>query len=181
MKSYALVFCLLLTACSHLPPAIENAPLYDVSYQQAAQNITHYKDAPVRWGGVIVEVENEQNASLVQVLYYPLNGYGKPQTDETNPGRFVFKTEKFLDPAIYSKNSLVTVAGNLAGNIDCVIGKKNLSLPLINASTIYLWPPQIDNYYGQAGFGFGYYPYGYGAYPYYWRPYYRPFAPYPWW
>jgi outer membrane lipoprotein len=40
----------------------------------------------VRWGGVIIGVENEQNFSLVQVLYYPLNSNGRPQTDKQNKG-----------------------------------------------------------------------------------------------
>lgn len=178
MKCYLLINCLLLAACSHLPSAIENPPLYDISYGQAIQDINHYKNAPIRWGGIIVDVENEQNASLVQILFYPLSSSGRPMLDEANEGRFVIKSPQFLDPAIYSPNTPITVAGTLTGDIERTIGKKTLRLPLISATALHLWPSQLDSYYSRGSFGYGYN--GFGAYPYFWQPYYRPFMPYPW-
>ncbi len=174
MKRYLLTICLLLNACSNLPTAIKNPPLYDISYTQAIQNIANYKNAPVRWGGIIIDVENEQNFSLVQVLYYPLNSNGRPQTDKPNEGRFVFKSPEFLDPAVYTKNMEITIAGTLIGDLERTIGKKVMRLPLISATTIYRWPVYVyDNDYD--GFGYGYNPY-YGGYPYYWGNYYWPSA-----
>ena len=62
MKRYLLsIYLLLLSACSNLPPAIEDPPLFDLSYSQATQKISQYKEAPVRWGGIIIDVENEQS------------------------------------------------------------------------------------------------------------------------
>lgn len=172
MKRYLLTACLLLTACSTLPTAIKNPPQYDISYTQAIGNIGSYKNAPVRWGGIIVDVENEQNFSLVQVLYYPLSSNGQPQVDQSAEGRFVFRSPEFLDPAIYTKNTKVTVAGTLIGDIERTIGKKVMRLPLISATTIYRWPVYVySNYYDD--FGYGYNPY-YGGYPYYWGNYYWP-------
>lgn len=172
MKPYLLAVCLLLNACSNLPPAIKSPPLFDISYTQAVQDIAHYKDAPVRWGGIIIDVENEQNFSLVQVLYYPLNGDGRPQTEQLNEGRFLIKSPEFLDPAVYTKNTEITVAGMLTGDLERTIGKKVMRLPLIAATNIHLWPVYVyDSYY--EGFGYGYNPY-YGGYPYYWGNYYWP-------
>ena len=185
MKPYLLSICLLLAACSNLPPLIENPPLYDISYSEATRNIAHYKDAPVRWGGVVIDVENEQNFSLVQVLYYPLNSYGRPRLDKPNDGRFLIKSPDFLDPAVYTKNTEITVAGTLKGDIERVVGSKSLRLPMISAKIIHLWPAYVPgNYYGYGGYGYGGFGYGnpyygyYGYYPYY--PYYRGgfFGPY---
>ena len=39
MKRYLLLICLLLNACSNLPLAIKNPPLYDISY--TASNPEH--------------------------------------------------------------------------------------------------------------------------------------------
>ena len=171
MKRYLLSTCLLLlSACSNLPPAIEDAPLYDVSYSQVTRNVAQFKEAPVRWGGIVVDVENEQNFSLVQVLYYPLNSYGRPRLDQANEGRFLIKSSQFLDPAVYTKDTEITVAGTLKGDIERKIGNKTLRLPLISSSVIYRWPDYVPgNYYGYDGFGYPYYGY-YGYYPYY--PYY---------
>ena len=178
MKRYLLSICIsLLSACSNLPPAIEDPPLYDISYNQAIQDIAHFKEAPVRWGGVIIDVENEQNFSLVQVLYYPLNNYGRPRLDKHNQGRFLFKSAEFLDPAVYKKDSEITVAGKLKGDIQRSVGNKTFRMPLISATVIHLWPPYVPvNYYGYGGYGYGYPYYGYyGYYPYYWGGYYYPY------
>ncbi|MDP3589611.1 MAG: Slp family lipoprotein [Methylobacter sp.] len=176
MKRYLLILCLVLNACSTVPLAIKNPPLLDISYTQAIQEIAKYTKAPVRWGGIIVDVENEQNFSLVQVLYYPLDSDGEPQIDKQYVGRFVFKSADFLDPAIYTKDAKITVAGVLIGDLDRTVGKKVLRLPLVSATTIYLWPVyEYDNYYDGFGYGYGYNSY-YGGYPYYWGNYYWPSA-----
>ena len=130
MKRHLIAICLLfLSACSNLPPAIEDPPLYDISYSQATQNIARFKDAPVRWGGVVIDVENEQNFSLVQILYYPLNSYGRPRLDKPNEGRFLIKSPEFLDPAVYTKDSEITVAGILKGDVERKVGNKTLRFP----------------------------------------------------
>ena len=180
MKNYLWCFCLLLTACSNLPPAIEDAPPYNLGYQEALTSTSNFKNAPVRWGGVIVEVENEQNASYLQILFYPLSSFGRPQIDEANEGRFVIKSTEFLDPAIYTKNTSITVAGILAGDIERTIGKKTLRLPLITPShPIHLWPTQLESQYNRGSIGFGYGINSFGVYPYMYQPYYRPFMGYP--
>jgi len=176
MKRYLLLTCLLLAACSSLPPAIKNPPLHDISYAQAIQQIANYKNAPVRWGGVIIDVENEQNFSLLQVLYYPLGSNARPQTDQPNEGRFLIKSPEFLDPAVYTRNTKITVAGTLTGDVERIIGKKVLRLPLVAATTIHFWPVYVyDNRYDGFGYGFGYgYSPYYRGYPYYWGDYYWP-------
>jgi outer membrane lipoprotein len=183
MKPYLLAICLLLSACSNLPPAIENPPLYDISYSEAIRDIAHYKEAPVRWGGVVIDVENEQSFSLVQILYYPLNSYGRPQLDKTNEGRFLIKSPEFLDPAVYTKNSEITVAGTLKGDIERAVGNKSLRLPIISAKVIHLWPAYVPgNYYGYGGYGYGGFGYGYPYYGYYgYYPYYRGGLIWPYW
>jgi outer membrane lipoprotein len=181
MKQHLLSICLLLlSACSNLPPAIEKPPLYDISYGEATRNIARFKEAPVRWGGVIIDVENEQNFSLIQVLYYPLSSWGRPDTDDPNEGRFLIKSADFLDPAVYKKDTEITVAGVLKGDIERKVGNKTLRLPLISSTVIHLWPAYAyapGSYYGYGGYGYGYpYPYyGYYGYPYYWGGYFSPY------
>lgn len=185
MKNYLLFACFLLTACTSLPPAIEDPPAYDLSYHEAIMNIAKYKNAPVRWGGTIIEVENEASFSAIQVLSYPLGNHGYPDTNEANQGRFVIKSATFLDPAVYTKNTAITIAGSIAGDTERTIGKKTLRLPLVTATQIYLWQEQDYSHFqsGYGGYGYGGfgYPYGgfYGYGPYYpgafygYSPYFR--------
>ncbi len=182
MKRYLLILCLLLVGCSGLPPTIEDPPAFDLAYSYAVQDATRYKNMPVRWGGVIAEVDNEQNASFIQILLYPLNSWGRPMLDEQPQGRFVAKSTKFLDPLVYAKNSEITVAGTLSGNINRTIGQKAMTLPLVSSITLYLWPAYTynnNNYYGGYGYG-GFAPYGgFGGFGYY-SPYYYGFPRYGW-
>ncbi len=181
MKYFALIAFFVLAACSNLPTAIEDPPAFDLGYTEAMTNLNKYKNAPVRWGGTIVEVENEPTYSAIQILFYPLGSYGRPDLDEPNLGRFVVKSAEFLDPAVYKKNTSITVAGVLEADTERTVGNKVLHLPLIAARQIHLWPEENYNpYYGGYG-GFGYggfgYPYGgfYGSYPYYGGGFYRPY------
>lgn len=181
MKIFLVFIYLILAACSSLPSAIEDPPAYDLGYQEAITNSKKFNNAPVRWGGVIVEVENEANFSALQVLSYPLNSSARPGLDEKEQGRFVVKSPSFLDPAVYTKNTPITVAGNLLGITERKIGNKSLQLPMISANHIQLWQDDYYYpyypYYGYGGWGYGigvgsgFYPYGgfgYGYYPYYW-------------
>lgn len=182
MRRYSLLVCLLLSACAGLPSAVRDVPVKDISYSQASQNLNSYKDTSVRWGGVIIDVENEQNFTLIQILSYPLNYYGRPQLNKSSEGRFVIKSTEFLDPAVYAKDKEITVAGTLQGDIERTIGKKTVRLPLLASRAIYLWPVyQASPYYGYGYSGFGgygfnpYFGYGYYGSPYYWGGWYRPY------
>ncbi|HSN23619.1 MAG TPA: Slp family lipoprotein [Methylomicrobium sp.] len=178
-RLFSVFYLFFIASCSTLPTEIEEPPAIDISYLQAIDNISQYKGAAVRWGGVIIDVLNEQNYSLLQLMAYPLNSYGRPQKNKPHEGRFYVKSSEFLDPAIYAKDQEVTAAGLLSGDKELTIGKKTLRLPIIDAKTIHLWPDyECAPYYYNGGFSPGaYYPfsgyYGYYGYPYYWGGYYR--------
>lgn len=140
MKPYLFLLYLLLSACAGLPPAVKNTPALPISYYQASHNTNDYKDAPIRWGGVIINVENEAQFSLMQVLFYPLDNSGRPRLNQPAEGRFVVKNAEFLDPAIYTKDKEITVAGTIFGNIERTVGKRIIRVPLISATAIHLWP-----------------------------------------
>lgn len=170
-----------LVGCSNLPPAIQDPPPLDISYSQAQGDSAHHKNAPVRWGGVIIDVQNEQTFSRIQILSYPLNSYGRPRLDKPYVGRFLVESPEFLDPAIYTKDAEITVAGTLKGLQERNVGNKTLQLPLLQSSVIYLWPVYAPSnfygypyYYGTAGFGYGYPYYGNYGSPFFWGGYYPP-------
>ena len=177
----ALSACVLLSACAGLPPAVREVPVAKVSYSEVSEDPNSYKDTSVRWGGVVIDVENEENYTLVQVLSYPLNYTGRPQLNKQSDGRFVIKSSEFLDPAVYKKDKEITVAGTVEGDIERMIGKKHVRLPLLSSKAIYLWPVYQYDPYAYRGFGYGFSPYfgygGYYGYPYYWGVPYRPY----WW
>lgn len=148
MRFCLLFISLLLGACSAMPPAFEIEGIREVSYAQVSENTQSYKDTLVQWGGVIIEVNHEQNASLMQVLFYPLDYYGRPEIDKPSAGYFIVKSSKTLDPEDYVASREVVVVGSVAGKTEVSASYGNTSLPLIEATAIHLWPIAYrDNYY----------------------------------
>ncbi|MDT8364066.1 MAG: Slp family lipoprotein [Nitrosomonas sp.] len=160
----SLALLVFLGACGSMPPAIRDFSAIDMPYQLASQNTDSYQGTPIRWGGTVIEVENETDSSLVQILYYPLDRNGFPQTNQPSEGRFAVRTSDFLDPAILAKNSKVTVIGTLAGGAERTIGNKLIHIPLILSEGIYLWPKDYDV---NRTYRYGRYPYNYYPYPYF--------------
>ena len=168
MKICLSLFCLLLGACTNMPKTIQNMNVVDITYSQASQNIESHRNVPVRWGGIIIDVENEEDFSLIQVLSYPLNFSGRPQLDDSHGGRFVIKSTEFLDPMVYAKDNQISVVGTLDGDIQRTVGKKIIQVPLIQSMGIHLWPKRQNNHYG-----FG--PHHYYSYPFFRGGYYYPY------
>ncbi|MBU2571285.1 MAG: Slp family lipoprotein [Gammaproteobacteria bacterium] len=180
MKWLILFSALILPGCSSLPVAIQNAPVPDIKYTETIDRIDTYKNYRVRWGGTIIQVDNEENLSRLQILHYPLDRFGRPQTDQETAGRFILETPEFYDPAVYRKNTQITAAGILKGSDSLKIGNKSLTVPVVEIQTIHRWPERTQrDCRCDFGAGFGYGPYPWGFYPYgYYR--YRPRFYYPW-
>jgi len=140
---------------------MKDARVVDISYAVASQNIDSYKDVPVRWGGIIIDVENEENFSLVQALFYPLNYFGRPKLNRLYGDRFVIKSTEFLDPVIYARGREITVVGTLNGDIERTVGKKVIRVPLILSTATHLWPKYYHNDYYSYSYSYGY---GYRTY-----------------
>jgi len=58
-----------------MPPSIMNTHVVIVPYSEA----NSHKNDVVRWGGLITDIENEENHILIKVQFYPLNESGRPQ------------------------------------------------------------------------------------------------------
>ena len=113
-----------------MPIATEDVRVVDVSYSQASQSLDGNKDVLVRWGGVIIDVENEK-FSIIQVKFYPLNYLGRPQLDKSSEGYFVIKGAEFPNPVVYAKNMEITVVGTLKGAIERTVDEEIIRVPLI--------------------------------------------------
>jgi outer membrane lipoprotein len=163
--SLTLLPIVFLTACSGLPKKMRHEPYTRVSLKEAKTNLSNYQNKPLRWGGTLVSVTNKKTLSQAQILYYPINRYGRPNTSRKTEGRFAISQTQFLDPAIYKEGAEITVTGILSGNIKQKIGEKTLIVPMLKTSHIHIWPKhqQFDN-------RFQHYPY-YHPSPYYYPPF----------
>ena len=111
----------------------------------------------------------------------PLDDTARPVRVDQSGGRFLACAQGFFDPEVYPPDRLMTVVGWLTGTSPEKVGGYEYQAPLIDAYTVFLWPPRPQYAYGWGpgpywGWGPGLWAYGgpawypWGPYPYAYRP-----------
>ena len=164
MRSLLALVVLLLTACSNVPVAIKNAPDPDLQLTQITGNISSYQGQFVRWGGQVIKVDNNDDGAIIEVAQFPLNSYGRPEISKDSEGRFLARTEAFVDPYIFKAGTLLTVAGIVTAGQNVTIDRKTLSLPIVKIKELYRWSASAYRRTPDYWYGYPYYHdyFGYG-------------------
>jgi outer membrane lipoprotein len=116
-----------------------------IPFESLVLNPDFYQGRLMLLGGYILETENTREGTVLIVLQAPLGYRDEPGSRELSQGRFLLRSIKFLDPAIYSKDRRVTVGGAVAGSQQRELGSGVYNYPVIDAQQWYLWPK--DAYY----------------------------------
>jgi len=148
MKFFALLISLLLSACSVLPPVFNDSNIKNLSYTQVMGSNGNLEGALVRWGGVIIGLENNESQSTLKVMYYPIDRYGRPDIDSSSEGYFVINSPEPLDSKQYTEGRELVAVGVIAGKTEPSAKYGSTGLPVIKATGIHLWPLVYrENYY----------------------------------
>ena len=110
-----------------------------IPFQWISQNPERYKGILVIWGGEVIETRNLKEGTQVIILQRSLGYSEEPLLASTSGGRFIALYNGFLDPAIYKKGRIITVAGIIEGEKMLPLYEIEYSYPYINAKEIYLW------------------------------------------
>jgi outer membrane lipoprotein len=162
---------MLMTACSSsIPVEIRQSPANAPDLAQVREQPGGYVAQPVRWGGMILETENTQNASRLTIIAFPLSDNGQPQTSAQSPGRFIAIVDKFLEPLVYSRDRLITVTCNFFKTETLKIGEYPYVYPLVEVDHYYLWPEKRVPYYTDYPPYWRYDPWYYPGYPWHYPP-----------
>ena len=105
----------------------------------AVQPKAHAKGAALTWGGVVIEVRNLRDRTILEVLSYPLTNDGRPDTGEPSQGRFLADRRGFLEPRDYAPGRVVTVTGPLLGYQDGTVAGAGYRFPAVSADELRLW------------------------------------------
>ncbi|MEE8507533.1 MAG: Slp family lipoprotein [Myxococcota bacterium] len=163
--SVLLGLALFVAGCVTAPPAIRHAPPGNLRLAEARDDISAHAGSVVRWGGIIISVENEDNETWIEVLEYKLTHSGRPRRDSRSEGRFLVRVDEFLDPVIYAQDREITAFGTLEGGVERRIGKQPYRFPVVHSSEHFLWKARRryayhPTYYYGLGFH-GYYGLGF--------------------
>lgn len=169
----ALVAGLALSGCaSPIPDLIKQAPPVDIRVEEAQQTPDAFIDSQVRWGGSIIQVENLENRTLIEVLSRRLFTDGKPDANSSSQGRFKIALPGFVEPASFPKDRMITVRGRVAQLVKGTVGSYRYPYPVVEPDGYYLWPEEREYRYRDTydPFFYPWYPYPYWGYrhPYYW-------------
>lgn len=182
----SLFLCLLLAVgCAYpISSPLRQQARRDLTFNRVFENPDPYRGTVVIWGGVIRKVENQKDGSNLVVLAFPLTWREEPKVWEDPDGRFIVKSAKYLDPAVYCTGRRITVAGEVTGSQTRPLNEVPYRYPELTAREIHLWRSHPVHYFTYYGYGYG--PYWYGPAPayggYYYGPNFAPlYEPYGWW
>jgi outer membrane lipoprotein len=91
-------------------------------------------------GGRVLKTEAHESSSEIVVLQLPLDSSKKPKDGDESEGRFLIRSEKFLDPAIYQQWRLLTVVGKVSGKEVRSVGDFDYVYPVLEPIEIKPWP-----------------------------------------
>ena len=152
---FSILFVLIVTGCS---PGISQQSLSKVTYRGTFSEVQKTPDKfvgeIVLFGGKIIETQVTSTSSELTVLQMPLDNSSRPVDLDQSKGRFLIRSEQFLDPAIYQKGIPLSVIGIIKGSQVRAIGDFNYAYPLLEIIEIKLWP-EYSQAYPRVHFGIG--------------------------
>ncbi len=112
-----------------------------LSFRELQKDPERYRGRWVMLAGMIVDVKNLKEGTLIEVLQKPMDSRGRPLQGDVTEGRFIVSSEKFLDAAVYQKGRELTVVGEVAGSTVKLLSEIEYKYPVLAAKDLYLWEP----------------------------------------
>ncbi|WP_410707146.1 Slp/YeaY family lipoprotein [Citrobacter amalonaticus] len=163
---------LMLSGCVTVPEAIKGSsptPQDDLVRVMNAPQL--YVGQEARFGGKVVEIQNQQGKTRLEIATVPLDSGARPILGEPSRGSIYANVNGFLDPVDF-RGQLVTVVGPITGTVEGKVGSTPYKFMTMDVTGYKRWrlaqqvvmPPQpIDPwFYGGRGW-----PYGYGGWGWY--------------
>jgi len=137
---FIIVMILSLSGCAHvISREARKFAATNIPFQWIAQNPERYKGILVIWGGEIIETLNVKEGTQIIVLQKPLGYSEAPKMESDSGGRFLVLYKGFLDPAIYAKGEMITVAGMVEAEKHLPLHEIEYNYPYLIAQEIYFW------------------------------------------
>jgi outer membrane lipoprotein len=158
-----LALVLSVISCSVISHQVRSEADPPVLFQTLIRDVDKFLGHTVILGGYILETKNLESETILKVLQTPLRFGEDPDLKKRSQGRFKVYHKGFLDPEVYIKDQVITVAGRVIGTALEKIGDEQIQYLKIENREIYLWSNYTDKplYYNPWP-----YPYYWDSYPY---------------
>jgi outer membrane lipoprotein len=148
-----LIVAITLHACGSQP--VHPVASQSITPQQASSIEPMDVENLLQWGGVIIETRNLRKTTEIQILAYPLDKNGRPDSDTKSIGRFIARKPGYLEGVEYGVGREVTASGRLSAIREGKVADSNYRFPILLCDDITLWPQHKSGSKPRIRFGFG--------------------------
>jgi outer membrane lipoprotein len=136
---------LILTGCATgISRQARSQITYAGPFNSVQMHPENYINQTVMWGGSVIEINAGNELTEMVVLQLELSNQGYPRESDRSQGRFLVRSSKFMDPAIYPDGTLITMVGKVEGSATRLIGEMPYLYPVVTLIEIRKWNPGED-------------------------------------
>ena len=140
MVGIILLLLVMFNGCSSTQKRPDRKEGYEkIPFSEILRSPEQYRGRVVKLGGVILDVENREEGSTLEILEKPLSWQGRPKPGDDSGGRFMAVFDTFLDKEIYRPDRPITIVGEIVGAKTAPIGEIEYDYPLLSGREIRLW------------------------------------------
>jgi outer membrane lipoprotein len=139
-KAIFLLLAVTFTACSSgISQQAREQVTYNGPFAAVQKTPEKYRGEILLLGGKVIKISNQEGASELIVLELNLGNQDRPRDNDQSQGRFLIRSTRFIDPAIFPPGTLITVVGRLQGSETRLIGKMRYTYPVIEPIETKKW------------------------------------------
>lgn len=153
--SLVLIIVALLNACATTPEFDTSGVNLSLVPNEDSAKDESMIGTHVIWGGVIINTENLEQVTRLEVLAYPLDSDQRPNLDKAPMGRFLAERDGYLETEDYAQGSMITLTGTLLQPSPGRIGESKYVYPVMHVDQLFLWPKRSRGSETQFHFGVG--------------------------
>lgn len=113
-----------------------------ISYAELRQDPDRYIGRHLLLAGGIAGVRNTNEGGELELVQFATDESGKITDTTSSGGRFIARSSRFLDPAVYQTGLLVTLVGEVLGKKKMQLGEVVYTYPVLIIREIHLWKPE---------------------------------------
>ncbi len=151
----ALVFVFVYGCASAISKQNKKAADKDLKFEELLKDPQAHAGKIVILGGSIISVTNLPAGTELIILERPLMSNMKPKSGDVSRGRFIIKSAKFLDAAVFKPNRFITLAGRVVGAESRPLGESTYNYPVLEEVELHLWPEESNKPKLNIGIGVG--------------------------
>lgn len=139
---FLLITALWVSGCAPVfPREITDRVDRHIAFKELLAEPGKFKGSWVMLGGVIVSSRNAKEGTYIEILQRPLESDGRPVDTDATEGRFLVRTEEYLDSAVFHRGRLITVVGEVDGETTMPLDETTYRYPVLASKSMHLWKP----------------------------------------